>query len=281
MSRKDKDKDKKKKKASAKSAPGIGNAVPDSEAEFLENYDADDFERPSVTADILVFTVRDDDLCLLLVKRGVHPFKGKWALPGGFVRMDETAEDAARRELAEETGVTDAYVEQLYTFSAVDRDPRTRVISVAYFAAVPYERLSYEAGDDASDAKLFRIEKDGGILRFVSDDGDSATDSELAFDHGEIVRTAVRRLRGKADYTNVIFRFLPDSSAVALPDLRRVYNAVAFRNLDNGNFSRWLLHRYMKKGEETLVKTGESRRGSGGKGRNAVLYRLIETPEED
>lgn len=252
-----------------------------SEEEFLKNYDAGDYERLSVTADVLVFTVRDGGLYLLLVRRGVHPFRGKWAIPGGFVKPDETAEEAARRELAEETGVADAYVEQLYTFSRPDRDPRTRVISVAYFAAVPYERLSYEAGDDASDAKLFRISKRDGALLFESDDGERAEESDLAFDHGEIVRTAVERLRGKADYTDLIFRFLPDPSAVALPDLRTTYNAVAFRNLDNGNFSKWVQHRYLKKGAETLVRTGETRKGAGGKGRNAVLYRLIRRPDEE
>src|SRR3990170_417036 len=108
--------------------------------------------KPSVTVDVVIFTLRHDDLQVLLVKRKIAPYAGRWAIPGGFIRMDETLEAAARRELAEETGVRDVYLEQLYTFGDPKRDPRGRVITVAYFALVPAP-LAVRAGSDASDAR--------------------------------------------------------------------------------------------------------------------------------
>ena len=117
-----------------------------SEQQYLQSYDPSRFEHPSVTVDILVFTVSDKKLRLLLIRRNEHPYLGKWAVPGGFLRMDESAEEAAARRIREEAGVEGAHLEQLYTFSAVDRDPRTRVISIAYLAAVPADKLRFLAG---------------------------------------------------------------------------------------------------------------------------------------
>ena len=139
------------------------------EAEFLKNYDSSKYEKPSVTVDVLIFTILnkktdnyrkldDKKLSLLLVKRGGHPFKGKWAIPGGFVNMNESLEEGAKRELKEETNVENVYLEQLYTYGDVNRDPRTRVISSVYMALVNSDRLNVKAGDDASDAKWFNIE---------------------------------------------------------------------------------------------------------------------------
>ena len=116
-----------------------------------ETYDAARFERPSVTVDLVIFTLRQEQLQVLLVQRKHWPFEGMWALPGGFVRMDESLEEAARRELEEETGVQTVYLEQLYTFGQPDRDPRTRVITVAYFALVPADAVQPHAGDDAAE----------------------------------------------------------------------------------------------------------------------------------
>ena len=129
-----------------------------SEQQYLNNYDPSLFEHPSVTVDILIFTVWDKKLRLLLIKRNIYPFYGKWAIPGGFLQMDESADEAAVRRIYEEAGVKNVHMEQLYTFSAVNRDPRTRVISIAYLATVPFEKLQYSAGEGADEAALFTVE---------------------------------------------------------------------------------------------------------------------------
>src|SRR5262249_28301723 len=139
--------------------------------EGLENYDPSIFVRPSVTVDIVVFTIFDNDLKVLLIKRNEPPFKGMWAIPGGFVRKGETLEAAACRELLEETNVSDIYMEQLYTFGDPERDPRTWVITVAYFALISADRLELRASADAADVSWH-----------------SMYDlPELAFDHGHIL----------------------------------------------------------------------------------------------
>jgi 8-oxo-dGTP diphosphatase len=125
------------------------------ESEFIKQYDSSKYEKPSVTVDIMVFTVIKDKLCVLLIKRGRHPFKDAWAIPGGFLHMDESAEEAAVRRIREEAGVENVHLEQLYTFSDVERDPRTRVISIAYHATVPAGKLHFLAGSGANEAALF------------------------------------------------------------------------------------------------------------------------------
>ena len=127
------------------------------EQQYLQNYDPSQFEHPSVTVDILIFTVSDKKLRLLLIRRNEHPYLRKWALPGGFLRMDESADEAAARRVREEAGVENVHLEQLYTFSAVDRDPRTRVLSISYLAAVPSGKLHYLAGIGADEAALFEV----------------------------------------------------------------------------------------------------------------------------
>src|SRR5579884_3123810 len=121
------------------------------------HYDASKYERPSVTVDVVMMSLRQRDLQVLLVKRRSWPFEGMWAIPGGFVNIDESLEDAARRELLEETGVQDVYLEQLYTFGDPGRDPRTRVITVTYFALLASERLHIRAADDAADVGWFPV----------------------------------------------------------------------------------------------------------------------------
>ena len=147
------------------------------EEEFLAAYEPGDYERPSVAADMVIFTVTDaeeanyrklarKELRILLIKRGAHPYLGSWALPGGFVRPTETTEEAAARELREETGVDEVYLEQLYTFSKPDRDPRTWVMSCSYMALIDSSRVRVEAGDDAAEAAWFqasfrKVEQEG------------------------------------------------------------------------------------------------------------------------
>lgn len=132
------------------------------EEEYLKNYRPGDYERPSVTVDMLIFAVdnREESIRLLLIKRKNHPFLGCWALPGGFVEITESLRDAAARELEEETGVKGMYLEQLYTFGETGRDPRSRIISVAYMAVIDGSGLKVQAGDDAAEAEWFRVRRE-------------------------------------------------------------------------------------------------------------------------
>ena len=192
-------------------------------------YDPNDFERPSVTVDVVALTVRDGKLCVLLIRRGVWPFEGAWALPGGFVRMTEDLDTAARRELTEETGVgvTASYLEQLYTFGTIGRDPRTRVISVAYYALLPGQGSGLpgvapepQAGTDAADAAWTPID----------------AVPTLAFDHAAILATALARLRAKLGYTSVAYALLPES--FTLTELQSVFEIILGQSLDKRNFRK-------------------------------------------
>jgi 8-oxo-dGTP diphosphatase len=179
--------------------------------------------RAALTVDCVVFGIDRDDLQILLIQRGGEPFRGAWALPGGFVEMGETLDTAARRELLEETGMDNAYLEQLYTFSAIDRDPRERVISVAYLALVNVGDHSLQAATDADNAAWFSL-----------DDL-----PELAFDHAEIVAMAHRRLRDKVGYSPIGFELLSDE--FPLSALQHVYEVILERPLDKRNFRRKIL----------------------------------------
>ncbi len=173
-----------------------------------------------VTVDCVVFGL-DDHLKVLLIERRNEPYAGSWALPGGFIRPKESLEDAARRELAEETGVRDVFLEQLYTFGAPERDPRARVVSVAYYALAKLREL--RADTDASDARWFEV-------RALP---------PLAFDHEEIVRVAQERLRGKVRYQPIGFELLP--TKFTLSELQKLYETVLERPLDKRNFRKKIL----------------------------------------
>lgn len=197
-----------------------------------ETYNADAFPHPSVTVDVAAMTARQGRLSVLLIRRGVWPFEGAWALPGGFVKMDEDLDTAARRELCEETSIAGAhYLEQLFTFGKPDRDPRTRVISVAYYALLPgpmsglpvCEDTEPQAGTDAVEARWWPV--------------DSLPD--LAFDHAEIIDIALARLRAKLGYTSVAYALLPD--AFTLTELQKVYEIILGRPLDKRNFRKKML----------------------------------------
>lgn len=190
---------------------------------ILSNHQVGQFERPAVTVDIIIFTIVEDDLKVLLVKRKIPPFKGMWAIPGGFVHIDESLDDAARRELQEETSVSDVYLEQLYTFGDPHRDPRTRVITVVYFALVDSEQLNIQAATDAEEVRWFSMYKL----------------PELAFDHKEILDYALERLRNKLNYTTVGFQLLPKK--FTLTELQRIYEIILNKKLDKRNFRKKIL----------------------------------------
>ena len=179
-----------------------------------------DYPKPSVTVDILIFTVKDNDLKILLIKRGTEPFKDMWALPGGFVKLDESLEDAALRELKEETGVKSDYLEQLYTFGDINRDPRGRVITVAYFALIKQQKTELKATTDASDVRWFSVNE-----RY-----------NLAFDHKKILEYGLKRLRWKFEYTSIAFSLLPES--FTLTELHKLYETVLNKKFDKRNFRK-------------------------------------------
>ncbi len=188
-------------------------------------YDAAQFPRPSVTADIVVFTVRDKRLQVLLIQRKEWPFAGQWALPGGFVHPDETPDDAARRELAEETGVGNVYLEQLRVFGEPRRDPRTWVITIAYTALIPSDTLVLRADTDAADARWWSLD---------------SLPQPLAFDHAQILDTAVRALREKLETSSAVVRgLLP--VRFTLSQMQEFYEILLGFSLDRRNFRKWVL----------------------------------------
>ncbi len=179
-----------------------------------------EYPRPSVATDCIVFGFDEGDLKILLIERGGEPFIGSWALPGGFLQMDESTDECAKRELHEETGIEDLFIEQLYTFSDVERDPRGRVISVSYYALVRIDQYKVRGGDDARVAKWFSV---GNI-------------PDLAFDHSKIIEMALNRLKGKIRYQPIGFELLPEK--FTMPELQHLYEVVLEQPLDKRNFRR-------------------------------------------
>lgn len=256
------------------------------EEEFLKNYDNSKYEKPSVTVDMLLFTILNEKnanyrkldkkkLSILLVKRGGHPFLGKWALPGGFIKMDESLEESALRELKEETNVDNVYLEQLYTYGDVNRDPRCRVISSAYMALINSDKLNILAGDDASDARWFNVdyklveqiknkERKEIIKRYkliLSNDIQITCtleeietylnghkekkiniidNGDLAFDHSKIIGYAIERLRNKIEYTDIAFNLM--NEYFTLSELQQVYEIILDKELLKANFRRKISH---------------------------------------
>lgn len=229
---------------------GSGRVISSDEREFLAAYDPTKFESPSVAVDVVLLTVETGHLSALLVRREEHPSKGAWVLPGGFVRMDESLDQAAARVLAQKASLHGVYLEQLYTFGAVDRDPRTRVISVSYFALVECERLrGLGGGEDAAgclarlhvawegeaggDASAYREGAGGGGV------GGKGVALPLGFDHAAVLGLAVKRLRGKLDYAPIGFELLPD--AFTLRGLQSVHETILGRSLNKDAFRRRML----------------------------------------
>lgn len=281
------------------------------EEEFLKAYDPKRFERPSVTVDMLIFTVTEGEkknyrtlpgkvLKILLIKRGDHPCIGQWALPGGFVQMDESLDQAAQRELKEETNIENIYMEQLYTWGDVDRDPRTRIISTAYMSLVDGSSLDIRSGDDADDAQWFTVSCQmqqeqqtltarGYILEqsfrlSLSNDKDNlqtivkttktvegkvakiereiVESSGIAFDHAKIITYGIERLRKKIEYSNIAFNLMPD--LFTLTELQQVYEVILDTELLKANFRR--------KTANMVIETNEYAKDGGH--RPSKLYRF-------
>lgn len=272
------------------------------EEQFLKAYDAGKYERPSVTVDMLVFTVTDEEresyrklpekaLKLLLIRRGDHPYIGQWALPGGFVKMDESLDEAALRELKEETNMDGIYMEQLYTWGEPGRDPRTRVISASYMSLIDSSTLDIKASDDAEDARWFTVNcklvqeqktltEKGYIfqrlmrLRLWNEENElsalikviktvegkvSGVEREIvetdgiAFDHAKIIEYGIERLRSKIEYTDIAFNLMPEM--FTLTELQQVYEVILDKEQLKANFRRKIA--------DMVIETNEYTRDAG------------------
>lgn len=258
---------------------------------FLENYDISDYEKPSVAADIAVFSIKEEKqdnpkksavkkLAIMLVRRGEYPYKDKWALPGGFLKMNETIEQCAQRELYEETGIDRLYLKQFRTYSAVDRDPRGRIISCAYISLINNSCSVIRASADAAEAAWFDIEiqetengfqadfiRDGKSLFHmrIAEKYDEAVieeiSGELAFDHAVIISDAIEYIRSRLDTSEFIFMLLPEKFSI--PQMQSVYALVKGRKV-----SKEVIHRlYDKKIEKTMSSE------ENGQHKRALLYK--------
>lgn len=206
------------------------------------------YPHPAVTTDVVLFTLRDNALCVLLIERLNEPFQGMWALPGGFLDIGEDLDACAMRELREETGIEGVYLEQLYTFGTPERDPRERVISVTYFALARSDNLQPQAASDAARVAWFPVTEL----------------PQLAFDHAAIIRLAQQRLVAKLHYSTIAFQLLP--AQFTLSQLQAVYEILLDEPLDKRNFRKGILARGI------LQETGEFARN--GKHRPAKTYRV-------
>lgn len=265
------------------------------EEEFLKKYNDDVYKKPSFTVDMLIFTVMDKEkenyrklpekaLKVLLVKRGDHPYIGKWALPGGFVGIEESLDEAALRVLEAETGIEDIYMEQLYTWGEVGRDPRTRVVSSSYMALVDSKSLNITAGEDETDASWFNVSYDileekktsvenGYIYEQLVEiklwnevetlsakikttenlEGkikrELIENEGLAFDHGKFIEYAIERLRNKIEYTSLAFNLMPE--LFTLTELQRVYEIIQGKELLAAAFRRKIANMVVETNEYT------------------------------
>lgn len=236
----------------------------ESESDFLAAYDATKFPRPSVAVDVVLLTIDEERLQTLLVRRLEHPDRDKWSLPGGFVRMEESLDATAARVISDKAGVSGVYLEQLYTFGDPKRDPRTRIISIAYYALVSPEQLrgiAIGADQCLAEIRVGWTGEKGGPVDAVDRRGAKLA---IAFDHRDIIGTAIKRLRGKLAYTPVGYALL--AKRFTLLQLQRIHEIINGSTVNKDSFRR----RMLASGE--LEETGAMQEGVGH--RPAALYRL-------
>lgn len=264
--------------------------VYNSEEEFLAAYNPDDFEKLSLTSDIVVFSVSSEEvdnyrknekksMSVLFVKRTTYPFKDRWCFPGGFVKIDEDLEDAPMRILKRETNIDNIYLEQLYTFGDVKRDPRMRIISTAYMALIDKNRLDTLLNSAASWFDITLLEEEENIVTIVLDNGekkikliiekvlrDKTTDrytykvienEDLAFDHAKVLIAGIERLRNKVEYTDIVFNMMPEF--FTLKELQQVYEIILNKKLLDPAFRRIIGSKVEK---TQYIKSGEGHRPS-------------------
>ena len=256
-----------------------------SEEEFLKHYDSSKFEKLSMTTDILIFSISNNPtnnyrklneklFSVLLVKRNDYPFKDKWCLPGGFIKIDEDLEDAPKRILANETNIHDIYLEQLYTFGSVNRDPRMRIVSTSYMALIDKNRLNDKLNNNASwfnirvieDDKIISVYLENGIeeikFKIKKTLKEKTTDKykfevlendKLAFDHPLVIVSGIERLKNKIEYTDIVFNMMPEY--FTLGELQQVYEIILGKKLLDPAFRRIIA--------DKVVKTDKMQTGGG------------------
>ena len=261
-----------------------------SEEEFLKNYDSSIFEKLSMTVDILVISVSNEEtnnyrktdkkkMSILLVKRDDYPYKDKWCLPGGFVGIDEDIEEAPKRVLKRETNVDNIYLEQLYTFGSVDRDPRMRIVSTSYMALIDKNKLEGKLNENASWFDIVSINEKNNIVDVILNNGfetitfsikkilkEKTTDSyklvevkndKIAFDHTLVILTGLERLKNKVEYTDIVFNMMGEF--FTLGELQQVYEVILNKKLLDPAFRRIIANKVVKTNK---LKTGEGHRPS-------------------
>jgi 8-oxo-dGTP diphosphatase len=206
------------------------------EQQFLRTYDSSLFEKPSLTVDVVILTVHESSLKVLLVKRAEHPFKDTWSLPGGFVGIQESLDEAASRVLDQKGNLKDVFLEQLYTFGGVKRDPRMRIISVSYYALVEPDRIKENETRGLFEIKVPWKGEEGGDVMIVDN---KKKLHPLAFDHAEILGLAVKRIRGKLEYAPLGFELLP--KRFTLRQLQDIHETILGRSLNKDSFRRKML----------------------------------------
>ena len=259
------------------------------EQEFLDAYDSSMFEKLSMTTDVLIFSISDEEqsnyrktskkhMSVLLCKRDDYPFKGKWCLPGGFIGIEEDLEECPRRILEKETNLRDIYLEQLYTFGSVNRDPRMRIVSTSYMALVDKNRLTDKLSDNASWFNVTYFDNEGNVCVKLDNGSEQlefeirknlkeqTTDcysfeiiknNDIAFDHPIVIWTGIERLKNKISYTDIVFNMMPE--LFALGDLQQVYEVILNKKLLDPAFRRIIADKVEK---TEFVKTGGGHRPS-------------------
>lgn len=261
-----------------------------SEEEFLKSYNSNEYEKLSMTSDILIFSVSNEEvsnyrktdkkkMSILLVKRENYPFKDKWCLPGGFVDINEDLDESPKRILKKETNLDNIYLEQLYTFGSVDRDPRMRVVSTAYLALIDKNRLNNDITKNSSWFDIIDIDDTKDKVNITLDNGnetinftikkvlrEQTTDrysyyieknDKLAFDHAKVILSGIERLKNKIEYTDIVFNMMPD--LFTLGELQQVYEVILGKKLLDPAFRRIISNKVEK---TTKMKTGEGHRPS-------------------
>ncbi len=260
-----------------------------SEEEFLKAYNPEDYDRLAVTTDILILSISDEVqanyrksnkkyMSVLLVKRDDYPFKDKWCLPGGFLKVDEELEECPKRILKQETGLHDIYLEQLYTFGSVNRDPRMRIISTSYMALIDKNRLTDKLNENAAWFNITYFEEKDSVLVILDNEKETikfrikktlkelTTDrykfdieenDDLAFDHPLVIWSGIERLKNKINYTDVVFNMMPE--LFALGDLQQVYEVILNKKLLDPAFRRIIANKVEK---TEFVQSGAGHRPS-------------------
>lgn len=273
----------------------MNKKIYNSEEEFLKDYNPNEYDRLSLTTDILIFSISDGKkesyrklnekyFSVLLVKRDDYPFKDKWCLPGGFVGIDETIEQAATRILKKETNLSNIYIEQLYTFSDIDRDPRMRVVSTSYMSLIDKNLLTNKLSSNASwfnieikeDDKQFKVVLDNGeeklLFEVKKELREKTTDrynyivtknESLAFDHPLVIVSGISRLKNKLEYTDIVFNMMP--KYFTLGELQQVYEVILGKKLLDPAFRRMI--------SDKVEKTDKQKKGEGHRPSNLYKYK--------